>query len=86
VVGVDAVAAVHHVRGGVGERVGVAQEVPCERDLTPLAGQEGEGIRGVDLDLGIAGATALVEDLAEEVDDLRRALTASPCCWRSSAP
>ena len=43
-VGIDAVAAVHHMRRGDGDLVGGSQQVSCERELTPLAGQAGEDV------------------------------------------
>jgi len=73
VVGIDAVPAVHHVRRGHGDLVGGSQQVSCERELTPLVGQAGEGVRGVDLDLRIADAATLLED----VEELLRALTSA---------
>ena len=59
------------MRRGHGDLVGGSQQVSCERELTPLVGQAGEGVGGVDLDLRIADAAALLED----VEELLRALT-----------
>ena len=88
-VGIDAVPAVHHMRRGHGDLVGGSQQVSCERELTPLVGQAGEGVGGVDLDLRIADAATLLEDVEELLERSPVPFWASTAASRhrvSSAP